>query len=283
MVNNFSDFKIFNLGSLNSYIYMVNSWPLLSLENEHKLVGRFYYCGDLTAVKKLIFFHLKFVVYIAKNYSGYGLPQADLIQEGNIGLMKAINKFNPFFGVRLISFAIYWIKAEIHEFILKNWKIVKIATTKSQRKLFFNLRKIKKQVGWFNNNEIKLISRKFNVSKRDVREMESRMFSKDISINFPEEYSHYCKYFFSFLKLNSYDFTYNLEKLNWNKYILKKLNNALNYLDKRSKHIIISRWLMNKKKYTLKKLASYYCVSTERIRQLEKNAMIKLRFMLKGD
>ncbi len=278
---NVTNFKVFNLDRLNFYICKVNSLPILSLEKEYQLINRFYYYGDLDSAKKLILYHLRFVIYIARSYSGYGLPQADLIQEGNIGLMKAVKKFNPFYGVKIISFAIYWIKAEIHEYILKNWKIVKIATTKSQRKLFFNLRKMKKKIGWFNNKEIKIVARKFSVSKKDVREMESRMFSKDLIID--KQIDYYCPYFFSFIIDKYSDFTYNFEKLNWNKYNIQRLKKALNYLDNRSKHIIKSRWLYNKKKITLKKLAIYYSVSAERIRQLEKNAMKKLRLVLENN
>ncbi len=268
------------LNNLSSYIYKINSLPNLSLEMEHKLISRFYYCGDLDSAKKLIILNLRFVIYITKNYYGYGLSKDDLIQEGNIGLMKAINKFNPFFGVRLISFAIHWIKAEIYNYILKNWRIVKIATTKSQRKLFFNLRKIKKKIGWFNNKEIKFISNKLNVSIKDIIKMESRMFTKDIVIDFPIKYSN--NNLNNILSDKYSNFSYYLEKLNWKKYILKKLNLALDLLDNRSKHIIISRWLNNKKKITLKKLANYYCISAERIRQLEKKALNKLKIILKN-
>ncbi len=278
---NITNFKIFNLGRLSSYIYKVNSWPILSLEKEYQLTNRFYYYGDLDSAKELILYHLRFVIYIAKNYSGYGLPQADLIQEGNIGLMKAVKKFNPFYGVRIVSFAIYWIKAKIHEYILRNWKIVKIATTKSQRKLFFNLRKIKKKTGWFNNEEINVVARKFSVSQKDVREMESRMFSKDLVIDKKIDYNN-PTFFYSIWDKCS-DFAYNFEKINWLKYNVKKLKQALNYLDSRSKHIIESRWLYNKKKTTLKKLALYYNISAERIRQLEKNAMKKLRLVLESN
>ncbi len=274
---NVTNFKIFN-GRLSSYIYKINSWPILSLEKEYQLTNRFYYCGDLDSAKELILYHLRFVMHIAKNYSGYGLPEADLIQEGNIGLMKAVKKFNPFYGVRVISFAIYWIKAEIHEYILKNWKIVKIATTKSQRKLFFNLRKMKKKIGWFNNKEVKNVARKFNVSKKDVREMECRMFSKDLIID--KKNNFFCSSFSSFILDKYSNFSCNFEKIDWEKYNVKRLKNALNYLDNRSKHIIKSRWLYDKKKTTLKKLAIYYSVSAERIRQLEKNAMKKLKFVL---
>ncbi len=278
---NITNFKIFNLGRLSSYIYKVNSWPILSLEKEYQLTNRFYYYGDLDSAKELILYHLRFVVHIAKNYSGYGLPQADLIQEGNIGLMKAVKKFNPFYGVRVISFAVYWIKSEIYEFILKNWKIVKIATTKSQRKLFFNLRKVKKKIGWFNNKEINFVARKFSVSRKDVREMESRMFTKDLIID------KKINYYDSFLDYNLWEkcnnFAYNFEKINWEKYNIRKLKKSLNYLDNRSKDIIKSRWLYNNKKTTLKKLALYYNVSAERIRQLEKNAMKKLRLILENN
>ncbi len=275
-----SNFNIFNLGSLDAYIYIVNSFPILSFDKEYDLLNKFYHLKDFRFAKKLIIFNLRFVVNIAKNYSGYGLSIADLIQEGNIGLIKAVNKFNPLFKIRLISFAIYWIKAEIHEFILKNWRIVKIATTKSQRKLFFNLRKIKNKIGWFNNKEIKNISRKLSVSKKDVYEMESRMFAKDINLNISKENKNNNR---NFNSIEIWDkcsnFTNNLEYLNWKNYILKKLKLAFLYLDNRSKHIIKSRWL-NKKKITLKELADYYNISAERIRQLEKNAINKLRLFL---
>ncbi len=279
-ITKISNFNIFNLGSLDSYIYIVNSFPILSLDKEYELLNKFYYLKDLQFAKKLIVLNLRFVVNIAKNYSGYGLSIADLIQEGNIGLIKAVNKFNPSFKIRLISFAIYWIKSEIHEFILKNWRIVKIATTKSQRKLFFNLRKIKKRIGWFNNKEIKNISKKLSVSKKDIYEMELRMFSKDINLSFKKEYNNYNKNF-NYIDLwdKCSNFTNDFEYLNWKKYILKKLKLAFMCLDDRSKNIIKSRWL-NKKKVTLQKLAIYYNISAERIRQLEKNAINKLRLFL---
>ncbi len=273
--------KLFNIDNLNSYMCMVSSLPILSLKKEHKLITRFYYCGDLESVKELVLLNLRFVIYISRSYSGYGLSQLDLIQEGNIGLMKSIKKFNPFFGVRLISFAIHWIKAEINNYILRNWKIVRIATTKSQRKLFFNLRKIKKKIGWFNNKEIKFISRKLNVSEKDIIDMESRMFSKDIGIDFyRSNLFNKNKIFLNILGDKSSNFADNIEIYNWKKYIFKKLKIALNLLDNRSKYIIISRWLNNKKK-TLKKLAKYYSVSAERIRQIEKSAMNKIRNFLK--
>ncbi len=282
MFNNIVNSKLFNINNLDYYIYMVSSLPILSLKKEHKLITRFYYYNDLDSVKELVLLNLRFVIYISKNYSSYGLSQLDLIQEGNIGLMKSIKKFNPFFGVRLISFAIHWIKAEINNYILRNWKIVRIATTKSQRKLFFNLRKIKKKIGWFNNKEIRFISRKLNVSKKDIVEMESRMFNKDIEIDFyKNNFFNKNKVFLNVLGDKNSNFANNIEIYNWKKYILKKLKIALNLLDNRSKYIIISRWLNNKKKKTLKKLAKYYSVSAERIRQIEKNAMKKIKIFLK--
>ncbi len=282
MINNIVNSKLYNINNLDYYICMVNSLPILSLKKEHKLITRFYYYGDLESIKELILLNLRFVIYITKNYLGYGLSQLDLIQEGNIGLMKSINKFNPFFGVRLISFAVYWIKAEIYNYILKNWKIVKIATTKSQRKLFFNLRKIKKKIGWFNNKEIHFISKKLNVNKKDIIEMEFRMFNKDLKIDFYNDNLLNKKNFYlNILKDKNSNFANNIELYNWNKYIYKKLRLALNLLDDRSKYIIISRWLNNKKRKTLKNLAKYYSVSAERIRQIEKNAMKKMRNFLK--
>ncbi len=277
-ITNISNFNIFNFSKLNSYIYTVNFLPVLSFKEEYKLINDFYNYKNIYSAKKLVLFNLKFVINIAKKYTGYGLSISDLIQEGNIGLMKAIRKFNPIFKVRLISFAIHWIKAEIHEYILKNWRIVKIATTKSQRKLFFNLRKIKKKIGWFNNKEINNVSKKLSVSKKDVYEMEYRMFSKDVAINLPYNYKLYDNNKFTYLNIwdRKSNFTNKLENLNWKKYALKKIKLAFIFLDNRSRHIIKSRWLQ-KKKVTLKKLANYYNISAERIRQLEKNAMKKLR------
>ncbi len=280
MIVNVINFKKYNISSLNYYVYMVNSLPILTLEKEHKLINRFYYFKDLDSVKELVILNLRFVIYIAKNYSGYGLSQEDLIQEGNIGLLKAISKFNPFFGVRLISFAIYWIKAEIHSYILKNWKIVKVATTKSQRKLFFNLRKNKKKIRWFNNKEIVFLSKKFNVSVKDVIEMESKMFNKDVNLDKNINSNYKNKFYLNILGDSNSNFAFELEELNWKKYIIKKLKYALSLLDNRSKFVIISRWLNNKKKLTLKKLANYYCISAERIRQIEKKAMKKLKKFL---
>ncbi len=285
MVNTVAYFKNVSLGSLNSYINLVNSLPILSYEDEFKLTNDFYNFKNLKSAKKLVLFHLRFVIHVAKNYSGYGLPQSDLIQEGNIGLIKAIRRFNPTFKVRLISFAIHWIKAEIHEYVLKNWRIVKVATTKAQRKLFFNLRKTKKKFGWFNDREVNLVAKKFCVSIKDVREMESRMSAQDIVFDLPLENDNSSSNKFYPLSVHDKysDFTYNFEKLNWEKYVFKKIKLAINSLDNRSKHIINSRWLYNDKKTTLQELAYYYKVSAERIRQLEKNAMKKLRFIIESN
>ncbi len=280
-----NNIKTFNLNSLNSYIYVVNSLPILSFKEEYKLINKFYSFKNIKYAKKLIILNLRFVVNIAKTYSNYGICISDLIQEGNIGLIKAVKKFNPLFKVRLISFAVYWIKSEINEFILKNWRIVRLATTKSHRKLFFNLRKIKKKIKWLNNKELNNISKKLSVSKKDIIEMEYRMFSKDININIYNSKNKLYNNNNFFLNDNlldkDSDFTSKLEYSNWENFILKKFKLVFLNLDSRSKHIIKSRWL-NRKKITLKKLASYYNISAERIRQLEKNAMKKIRYLLES-
>ncbi len=170
-------------GSLEAYIRAANAYPMLTAEEERELAERLHYQGDLGAAKQLILSHLRFVAHVARNYSGYGLPQADLIQEGNIGLMKAVRRFNPEVGVRLVSFAVHWIKAEIHEYVLRNWRIVKVATTKAQRKLFFNLRKTKQRLGWFNQDEVELVAKELGVTSKDVREMESRMSAQDMTFD----------------------------------------------------------------------------------------------------
>ncbi|QJC33125.1 RNA polymerase sigma factor RpoH [Enterobacteriaceae endosymbiont of Donacia clavipes] len=271
------------MGTLDSYIYTTNSYPMLTSKEEKELSEKLYYKGDLKSAKKLILSHLRFVIHVAKYYSGYGLQQADIIQEGNIGLMKAVRRFNPEIGVRLVSFAIHWIKAEIHEYVLRNWKIVKVATTKAQRKLFFNLRKAKQKLGWFNKDEIKIVAKELGVSIKDVCEMESRMSAQDISDNINLKDNFKNKNFNShlFFKDHNSNFANIIEKDNWNKYISNKLYIAISKLDYRSRNIINLRWLnKNKKKITLRELADYYGISAERIRQLEKNAMKKLRFVI---
>jgi len=280
MINKVQTVSITSLGNLDAYIRIANLWPMLSKSQEKSLTKRLRHNGDLDAAKTLILSHLRFVIHISRNYSGYGLPQADLIQEGNIGLMKAVRRFNPEIGVRLVSFAVHWIKSEIHEYVLRNWRIVKVATTKSQRKLFFNLRKNKKRLGWFNNEEIEIVSRELGVSSADVREMESRMTAQDIAFNLSpsEDYSdgkNTC--FLPYLQDRTSNFSNLVEKDNWKEHTTNKLNHALLKLDKRSRHIIHARWLDKNKKNTLQEIANNYGISAERVRQLEKSAMKKLK------
>ncbi|QJC37158.1 RNA polymerase sigma factor RpoH [Enterobacteriaceae endosymbiont of Donacia thalassina] len=269
------------IGTLDSYINVTNNYPMLTSKEEQELSKKLYYKGDLNAAKKLILSHLRFVIHVTRYYSGYGLQQADLIQEGNIGLMKAVRRFNPEIGVRLVSFAIHWIKAEIHEYVLRNWRIVKVATTKAQRKLFFNLRKTKQRLGWFNQDEIKMVAKELGVSIKDVCEMESRMSAQDMNNDSKDNFKNTKINSNIFLKDHNSNFANIIEKDNWSKFISNKLYKAMLKLDYRSRNIINLRWLnKNKKKTTLQELANYYGISAERIRQLEKNAMKKLRFMI---
>ncbi len=264
--------------SLDSYLQEVNGYQMLSAEEEKELAERLHYSGDLEAAKRLIVSHLRFVVHIARGYSGYGLPVADLIQEGNIGLMKAVKRFNPEVGVRLVSFAVHWIKAEIHEYVLKNWRIVKIATTKAQRKLFFNLRKSKKRLGWFNTDEVNMVAEQLGVETTEVREMESRLAAQDASFDLPvdDERENANTAPVYYLEDKASDLEINLEAENWENHAKRRLASSLSSLDERSQHIIQSRWL-DENKSTLQDLAEHYQVSAERIRQLEKNAMRKLK------
>ncbi|MFV0449862.1 MAG: RNA polymerase sigma factor RpoH [Vibrio sp.] len=265
--------------SLDSYIRTANSYPMLTAEEERELAEKLHYEGDIEAAKGLILSHLRFVVHVARGYSGYGLPLADLVQEGNIGLMKAVKRFNPEVGVRLVSFAVHWIKAEIHEYVLRNWRIVKIATTKAQRKLFFNLRKSKKRLGWFNNGEVETVARELGVEPSDVREMESRLAAQDATFEFSaddEDNSNSYAAPMLYLEDKNSDLADNLEEQNWENHTTQRLSFALASLDERSQHIVRSRWLDDQKS-TLQELADMYQVSAERIRQLEKNAMKKLK------
>lgn len=269
-------------GSIEAYIRAANSYPMLTAEEEKELAERLHYDGDLDAARKLILSHLRFVIHVARGYSGYGLPQADLIQEGNIGLMKAVRRFNPEVGVRLVSFAVHWIKAEIHEYVLRNWRIVKVATTKSQRKLFFNLRKNKKRLGWFNEDEVELVAKELGVSENDVREMESRMSAQDMVFDMTaddSDDSHPVAPVL-FLEDKASDFADGIEEDNWDNHATDKLTNAIKGLDERSQDIIRARWLDDDNKSTLQELADKYGVSAERVRQLEKNAMKKLRLAI---
>ncbi len=272
-------------GSLEGYIRAANVYPMLTAEEERALAERLHYQGDLEAAKQLILSHLRFVVHVARNYSGYGLPQADLIQEGNIGLMKAVRRFNPEVGVRLVSFAVHWIKAEIHEYVLRNWRIVKVATTKAQRKLFFNLRKSKQRLGWFNQDEVEMVARELGVTSKDVREMESRMSAQDMTFDpTPDEETRDGQAMAPMLYLQdkSSDFADGIEEDNWDSHAADKLTVALEGLDERSQHIIRARWLDDDSKCTLQDLADQYGVSAERVRQLEKNAMKKMRLAIEA-
>lgn len=265
--------------SLDGYIRSVNSYPMLSADEERELAERLHYKGEIEAAKGLILSHLRFVVHVARGYSGYGLPMADLVQEGNIGLMKAVKRFNPEVGVRLVSFAVHWIKAEIHEYVLRNWRIVKIATTKTQRKLFFNLRKSKKRLGWFNNGEVETVARELGVEPSEVREMESRLAAVDSTFDLTvddEDSGSVSTAPVLYLEDKSSDIADNLEAQNWEEHTNNRLSLALASLDERSQHIVRSRWL-DDDKATLQDLAERYGVSAERIRQLEKNAMKKLK------
>ncbi|EGR4363124.1 RNA polymerase sigma factor RpoH [Vibrio cholerae] len=280
MTNQAYPMALVSQDSLDSYIRSVNGYPMLSADEERELAERLHYKGDIDAAKGLILSHLRFVVHVARGYSGYGLPMADLVQEGNIGLMKAVKRFNPEMGVRLVSFAVHWIKAEIHEYVLRNWRIVKIATTKAQRKLFFNLRKSKKRLGWFNNGEVETVARELGVEPAEVREMESRLAAQDSAFEMSAEDDENGMAYTApvlYLEDKHSDLADNLEAENWEAHTTQRLSMALASLDERSQHIVRARWLDDDNKTTLQDLAEMYGVSAERIRQLEKNAMRKLK------
>jgi RNA polymerase sigma-32 factor len=267
-------------GSLDAYIHAVASVPVLSQQEEHELAVHLHDQQDLDAARTLVLHHLRFVVHVARGYMGYGLPLADLIQEGNIGLMKAVKRFDPEVGVRLVSFAVHWIKAEIHEFILKNWRIVKVATTKAQRKLFFNLRKSKKRLGWMSHAEVETVARELGVSSKDVLEMESRLSGRDITFDLTPETDdddNNSVAPVSYLAADSEaDPAQVLERADTEDQSETQLHRALVKLDDRSRDIVQRRWL-NDQKATLQELADKYHVSAERIRQLENNAIKKLK------
>ncbi len=267
--------------NLEAYVHTVNSIPLLTPEQERELAESLYYEQDLGAARQMVLAHLRFVVHIARSYSGYGLAQADLIQEGNVGLMKAVKRFNPEMGVRLVSFAVHWIKAEIHEFILRNWRIVKVATTKAQRKLFFNLRSQKKRLAWLNNEEVHRVAESLGVEPREVREMESRLTGQDMAFD-PAAEADDDSAFQSpanYLEDHRYDPARQLEDADWSDNSNSNLHEALEVLDDRSRDILYQRWLAEEKA-TLHELAEKYNVSAERIRQLEKSAMNKLKISI---
>lgn len=277
------------VGNIDAYIARVNAIPMLTAEQEKELAEKWYKYQDIDAARQLTLAHLKFVVKIANNYSGYGLSKADLIQEGNIGLMKAVKRFNPDMGVRLVSFAVHWIKSEIHEYVLRNWRIVKVATTKAQRKLFFNLRKMRKRLGWFSEEEINDVADTLGVKPKEVREMEARLNANDAAFDgsiddedsmtgktitySPSQYLT-CE--------NSVDPAEYWARESWQEQASDKLHAALEELDDRSKDIIKSRWLGDSK-VTLSDLAKKYNVSIERIRQLEAKLLSKLKDDLFAD
>lgn len=263
--------------NLNAYMQTVNNFPVLSAEREQALAEDLYYRENLEAARELVMAHLRFVVHIAKSYQGYGLPLADLIQEGNVGLMKAVKRFNPEKGVRLVSFAVHWVKAEMHEYILRNWRIVKVATTKAQRKLFFNLRSAKKRLAWLNNDEANAVANDLGVDVNEVRRMESRLAASDMGFDVGSDDedegvvapAHY-------LEDKSANPALQVEDADWQQNSYQHLHVALEQLDERSRDILQARWL-GESKLTLHELADKYGVSAERVRQLEKNAMQKVR------
>ena len=264
--------------NLDAYITTVNAIPMLTPAEEKELAERFHYQGDLEAARLLVMSHMRFVVHIARSYSGYGLNQGDLIQEGNVGLMKAVKRFDPQVGVRLVSFAVHWIKAEIHEFILRNWRIVKVATTKAQRKLFFNLRSQKKKLGWLTQAEAQSIADDLGVEAKTVFEMEGRLNSYDAAFDAGTDDDDETAYQApaNYLEDHSYDPARMVESDNYEQDANDRLHQALDSLDDRSRTILQQRWL-SEEKSTLHELAAMYDVSAERIRQLEKNAMKKLK------
>ena len=267
-----------SVGTFDAYLNLVRQMPRLTADEERDLTLRYRDDGDLEAARELIMTNLRFVVHVARGYSGYGLSMPDIIQEGNVGLMKAVKRFDPDVGVRLVSFAVHWIKAEIHEYVIKNWGIVKVATTKAQRKLFFNLRKSKKNIGWLSNDEAISIAADLNVDVSDVYEMEKRLGNQDMSFDMPvddssEESSSYPS---NYLHQYGTDPSILLENSDWEGHGQDLLSVAMAELDERSFDIISSRWLTEKKS-TLNELADRYNVSAERIRQLEQNAMKKIR------
>jgi len=271
------------VGNLDSYISRVNQIPMLTLEEEIACAERFHSEGDLESARRLVLAHLRYVVRVARGYLGYGLPLNDLIQEGSVGLMKAVKRFDPKMGVRLVSFAVHWIKAEIHEFVLRNWRIVKVATTKAQRKLFFNLRQMKTRLGWFSSEEVDAVAKDLGVSREEVLVMEQRLNAMDSPYDAPdsddsdESYKSPERYLFN----ASDDPALIMEKEDTGDQGREKLMCALEQLDERSQDILQQRWLADDK-LTLHDLADKYGVSAERVRQLEKNAMKKLRHFIEN-
>ena len=268
------------LGSLDHYIQAAGAIPVLSAEEEFQLATRLRETNDLDAAKRLVLSHLRFVVHVARGYAGYGLQLGDLIQEGNIGLMKAVRRFDPNVGVRLVSFAVHWIRAEIHEYVLRNWRLVRVATTKAQRKLFFNLRKAKKHLGWLSKEEAEAVAADLGVTTRDVAEMEQRLSGRDVSFDpDPEEDENFAPA--TYLPSPNSDPAHAVERDNADASEHDQLAEALAKLDERSRVILARRWLADTKA-TLHELAAEYGVSAERIRQIEANAIGKLKKQLRA-
>jgi RNA polymerase sigma-32 factor len=265
------------IGSLDAYVERVSSLPVLSREEEIELAERFRRDNDLDAARTLVLSHLRFVVHVARGYMGYGLPVGDLIQEGNVGLMKAVKRFDPSVGVRLVSFAVHWIRAEIHEYVLRNWRLVRVATTKAQRKLFFNLRRMKKNLAWLSEDETQAVARDLGVEPREVREMEQRLSARDLSFDptpADDEDGVYSPA--AYLPAEDADPAVEVEQAEWEDATAQSLAGALEQLDPRSRRIIETRWLAEDK-LTLHDLADEFGVSAERVRQIEAQALKKLR------
>jgi RNA polymerase sigma-32 factor len=266
------------IGSFDAYVDTVSRIPVLSREEELVLSNRFHNENDLDAARQLVLSHLRFVLHIARGYAGYGLPMGDLVQEGNVGLMKAVKRFDPTVGVRLVSFAVHWIRAEIHEFVLRNWRLVKVATTKAQRKLFFNLRKYKRNLGWLSAEETKAVAQDLGVTEHDVTEMERRLYSRDVSFDpapdADEEDDVYSPA--AYLPAADADPAIAVERAEWDDDVTDKVGVAMSQLDARSQAIMKARW-MDEPKATLHDLADRYGVSAERIRQIEAAAIKKMK------
>ena len=281
LVARYSDLALTGpVGSFDAYVDRVTRIPVLSREDEQALAQRLRDHGDVEAARALVLSHLRFVVHIARGYAGYGLPVGDLVQEGNIGLMKAVKRFDPDMGVRLVSFAVYWIRAEIHEYVLRNWRLVKVATTKAQRKLFFNLRRMKKGLGWLSADETAAVAKDLGVTTAEVTEMEQRLAARDVAfdpvaVEGGEDEESYSPA--TYLPAPDADPAIQAENEEWDIDSHQRLTQALERLDTRSRDILASRWMGENEKATLHDLAAKYGVSAERIRQLEANAIKKLR------
>lgn len=265
------------IGSFDAYLDRVSQIPVLTREREHELAERFHDTGDLAAARELVLSHLRFVVHVARGYSGYGLPLADIVQEGNVGLMKAVKRFDPGMGVRLVSFAVHWIRAEIHEYVLRNWRLVKVATTKAQRKLFFNLRRMKKNLAWLTHEETQAVAKDLGVRPEEVTEMEQRLSSRDLSFDPAPDADDEDGYGpASYLPAPGADPAEQVAEAEWEADSGAQLARAIDGLDPRSRDIVRRRWI-DAEKLTLHDLADKYGVSAERVRQIEAAALKKLR------